>query len=65
MMFISSCTLLRVSNVPTYTYQYKCVNCNLSDSVLYSNVLYYPGDTVTVIPSNNKILITDISLTKY
>lgn len=58
-----SCSLLPLTR-PTYTYRYLCPDCTMKDTVIYSNVLYYPGDTVIVLPSKKMIIITDVALSE-
>jgi hypothetical protein len=55
---LSSCIILQPR--PVYEYTYTCIHGDLKDTVFYSRVLYYPGDTIVEIPSRNAIVITDI-----
>lgn len=58
---VSSCMLMR-TNIPRYAYTYECIRCSYTDTLLYSDVLYLPGDTVIEIPSMSKIRIVDVKL---
>lgn len=64
LLLLCGCSLTQPRTL-TYAYKYKCDRCVMKDSSIYSDVLYYPGDTIIILPSKKVIVITDISFTKH